>query len=108
MWAFLSGSFLSIVDKGDLTGSTLLVRARKAGDIEAVFPDAEVIEGGGTDYRYRARVDREQVAQAMADQVRAVTYPNFKGTVKDRDRHDAYMDVWSAMMRFQDGGRRRR
>lgn len=108
MWIFLSGSFLSIVDKGDPTGSTLLVRSRKAGDIEAVFPDAEVIEGGGTDYRYRARVDREQVAQAMADQVRAVTYPNFKGAVRDRDRHDAYMDVWSAMMRFQEGGHRRR
>lgn len=33
MWIFLSDSFLSIVDKeGD--GSTLLVRARRAGDIE--------------------------------------------------------------------------
>lgn len=101
MWIFLSGSFLSIVDKGDTTGQTLLVRARKAGDIEAIFPDADVIEGAGTDYRYRARIDRELVAQAMADQVRAVTYPNFKSTVKDRERHDAYMDVWNAMMRFQ-------
>lgn len=108
MWVFLRDSFLSIVDKGDPTGSTLLVRARKAGDIEAVFPDAEVIDGGGTDYAFRARVDRELVAQAMADQVRAVTYPNFKGAVRNRDRHDAYMDVWSAMMRFQEGWQRRR
>jgi len=108
MWVFLSGSFLSIVDKGDPTGQTLLVRARKAGDIEAVFPEAEVIEGGGTDYRYRARIDREQVAQAMADQVRSIRYGNFKATVKDHDRHDAYMDTWQSMMRFQEGGRRRR
>lgn len=105
MWIFLPNSFLSIVNKGDPSGATLLVRARKAGDIEAVFPGAAVIEGGGTDYRYRARINREQVAQAMADQVRAVTYPNFKGDVKDRDRHDAYMDVWGAMMRFQEGRR---
>lgn len=108
MWVFLRDSYLSIVDKGDDSGRTLLVRARKAGDIEAVFPDAEVIEGGGTDYAFRARVDRELVAQAMADQVRAVTYPNFKGAVRNRDRHDAYMDVWGAMMRFQEGGQRRR
>lgn len=102
MWIFLCNSFLSIVDKGDATGQTLLVRARKAGDIETVFPGAKVIEGGGTDYRFRARIDRERVAQAMADQVRAVTYPNFKGAVKDRNRHDAYMDVWGAMMHFQE------
>lgn len=101
MWVFLRDSYLSIVDKGDDTGRTLLVRARRAGDIEAVFPEAEVIEGGGTDYRYRARVDRELVAQSMADQVRSIRYPNFKATIKDRDRHDACIDVWSAMMRFQ-------
>lgn len=108
MWIFLSNSFLSIVDKGDPSDSTLLVRARNAGDIEAVFPHAEVIEGGGTDYGFRARIDREQVAQIMADQVRAVTYPNFKSTVRERERHDAYMGVWDAMYSFQEGDRRRR
>lgn len=108
MWIFLSGSFLSIVDKGDATGQTLLVRARKAGDIGAVFPDAEVIEGAGTDYRYRARIDRERVAQAMADQVRGIRYGNFKATVKDRERHDACMRVWDVMYAFQEGGVRGR
>ena len=107
MWVFLSNSFLSIVDKGDPSGATLLVRARQRGDIEAVFPDAKVIEGGGTDYAFRARVDRERVAQAMADQVRGVTYTNFKASVKDDARHDAYMDTWQAMMRLQEGKRRR-
>jgi hypothetical protein len=108
MWIFMSGSYLSIVDKGDDTGQTLLVRARIAGDIEAVFPGVKVIEGGGTDYRYRARVDREQVAQTMAEQVRGVQYSNFKATVKDRARHDAYMRVWEAMYSYQEGGQRRR
>ena len=101
MWVFLSGSFLSVVDKGDKTGTTVLVRARHKGDIERVFPQAEVIEGGGTDYQYRARIDREAVALRMADEVRGIKYPNFKSTVKEHDRHDAYLGVWSAMYRFQ-------
>lgn len=107
MWVFLRDSYLSIVDKGDPTGSTLLVRARKAGDIEAVFPDAEVIEGGGTDYAFRARIDRERVAQAISDQVLGIRYANFKGAVKDRDRHDSYMRVWAAMYGYQEGSKHR-
>ncbi|MNC03812.1 hypothetical protein D3C76_1116260 [compost metagenome] len=101
MWIFLKNSFLSIVDKGDPTGQTLLVRARRKGDIERVFPDAQVIEGGGTDYAFRASIDREQVAQTMADQVRAIRTPNFKNTVTEPGRHDAYMDVWAAMLHYQ-------
>lgn len=102
MRIFLSGSFLSIVDKGDKSGETVLVRARHKGDIENVFPSALVVEGGGTDYQYRARVDREEVALRMADQIRGIKYPNFKSTVKEHDRHDAYMRVWSAMYDYQE------
>lgn len=101
MWLFTNTSFLSIVDKGDASGKTLLVRARRAGDIEQVFPNAEVQMGGGTDYRYRARIDRERVANAIADSIRNIDYGNFKSTVADPDRHDAYMDVWSVMYAFQ-------
>jgi len=101
MWIFSSDSFISIVDKGDSSGQTLLVRGRCKGDIERAFPDAEVIEGGGTDYRYRARIDREVVAQRMADAVRDISYPNFKSSVNEHDRHNAYMDVWDAMYQFQ-------
>ncbi|MEC4747164.1 hypothetical protein [Methylomicrobium sp. Wu6] len=73
MWIFLNNAFLSIVDKGG-DGNTLLVRARHTGDIERSFPDADVQIGGGTDYRYRAQIDREQVAQALADSVRSIDY----------------------------------
>lgn len=101
MWIFLKDSFLSIVDKGDASGRTLLVRARRAGDIERVFPGVQVTAGGGTDYAFRARVDREQVALAMADQVRAIQSPNFKDSVTEPGRHHAYMNVWSAMAHYQ-------
>lgn len=102
MWIFLNDAFLSIVDKGG-DGSTLLVRARRAGDIEAIFPKAVVKETPRNDYRFRARIDREAVALAMAESIRGITYGNFKGSVKDHARHDAYMDVWSVMYRFQQG-----
>ena len=101
MWIFLSGSFLSIVDKGDKSGRTLLVRGRRTGDIERVFPQAKVIEGGGNDYQYRARIDREEVATRMADEGRGIKYGNFKSSVREPDRHEAYMRVWQAMYRFQ-------
>jgi len=107
MWIFLTDSFLSIVDKGDSTGETLLVRARKQGDIERVFPQAQVIEGAGTDYRYRARIPRDQVADAIAEAVRNIDYGNFKNHVSENDRHDAYFDVWSAMNKFQERPRQK-
>jgi hypothetical protein len=100
MWIFLNNAFLSIVDKGG-DGSTLLVRARKLGDIESVFPDAQVTTTPNNDYRFRARVDREAVAAALAEAVRQINYPNFKATVKEHPRHDAYLGVWSVMNSFQ-------
>lgn len=100
MWIFLNDAFLSVVDKGG-DGTTLLVRARSAGDIARVFPGAEVARTPSNDYRYRARIDRERVAQALAEAARAIAYGNFKGSVQDPDRHDAYMRVWSAMEAWQ-------
>ena len=105
MWLFFSRSFLAIVDKGDDTGQTLLVRARRKGDIERVFPFAEVVEGVGTDYKFRARVPREEVAERIAESVRNINYANFKDTVHEKQRHDAHMGVWSEMYRFQQGKR---
>ena len=101
MWIFLTDSFLSIVDKGDASGETLLVRARKKGDIEKVFPDAEVQAGMGTDYQYRARVDRSAVADKVAACIRGIQYANFKSAVSEQTRHDAYVNVWGAMYAFQ-------
>jgi hypothetical protein len=107
MWIFLTDSFLSVVDKGDPTGNTLLVRARRHGDIERVFTEAKVIEGAGTDYRYRARIPRDQVANAIAESVRNINCGNFKNQVAENDRHDVHFEVWRAMNRFQESPRRK-
>lgn len=101
MWIFLPDSFLSVVQKPGET-DTLTVRARLKGDIESVFPQAFVEANKGTDYKYRARVPREQVAQVLHDQVMSLEWSNFKSTVKAKKRHDAYMNVWSAMYAIQD------
>jgi ADP-ribose pyrophosphatase YjhB (NUDIX family) len=100
MWVFLSNAFLSIVAiDGD--PDTLKVRARFAGDIERVFPEAKVEAWTGTDYAYRAVVSRNRVADALAEAARTITATNFKASVREHWRHDAYADVWRVMYAVQ-------
>lgn len=100
MWIFLNDAFLSIVEEPSRP-DTLLVRARKRGDLERVFPEARGEETPRRDYRFRARIGREQAALALAESVRAIHYPNFKDSVAERSRHKTYTQVWSAMARYQ-------
>jgi hypothetical protein len=102
MWIFLNDAFLSVVaDKADPRGDRLLVRVHRAGDIERVFPDAEVFRVAGSDYAHRAWVPRRQVGEALAARVEGIDYPNFKSSINDSDYHDAAMQVWGAMHRLQ-------
>jgi hypothetical protein len=100
MWIFLNDAFLSVVAHRH-EPDMLLVRARARGDIERVFPDADVSHSPDADYAYRATLAREVVARVLAEQVAGITYPNFKSSIKEPDRHDACMAVWSVMHRFQ-------
>ena len=101
MWIFLPNSFISVAQKPGDT-DMLTVRARIEGDIESVFPKAEVEVNKGTDYKYRARVPRQEVADVLHHQVMNLNWSNFKGAVKSKKRHDAYTNVWSAMHAVQD------
>ena len=100
MWIMLNDCFLSIVSK-DCPRSSLLVRARRRGDIEKVFPDAAVKRSTTTDYLFRAVVPRDQVEAAMVGEVRRITYGNFKDSVTDKPLHDAYLRCWVAMSDLQ-------
>ena len=99
MWLFLNDSFLSIV--ADRDGSNnLLVRARRSGDIKKVFPTAKPWEDSTADYRFRALLPRDVVAGKIAERVAAIAYPNFKDSVPETDRHNAYFQVWDIMYRW--------
>lgn len=100
MWIFLKDSFLSIVAHRDRPDD-LLVRARKQGDIERVFPEAVAQETRNADYRFRAAIPRARVAEMLAAQAHAIDYGNFKNQVRDSARHDAYFECWAAMARYQ-------
>jgi hypothetical protein len=80
MWICLSNSFLSIVEDFTCrsTPPDLLVRARLKGDIETLFPNAEVRVGEGSDYRYRATLPRHVVADTLARKVMPIGYTNFE------------------------------
>lgn len=103
MWACFNDAFLSIVDK-QCGEDELLVRARRPGDIEKVFPGQEVTESLGTDYRYRAVIKRTLIAAAMTERIMGINYANFKGSTTDKKLHDAYMGVWHNMAPLQPGG----
>jgi hypothetical protein len=101
MWIFLSDSFLSVVQHKDDV-SKLLVRARLKGDIERAFPGVTAEETPIADYRYRAIVPREKFAARLAALADGIDYTNFKKSVRDEARHEAYMNVWGIMLREQD------
>lgn len=101
MWICLNDAFLSVIEP--TRGSAVLrVRARRKGDIEKVFPDAKVQRTPGRDYLYRAEIDRELVAEVMAEQVRSIGYSNFKDSVKNKPLHDAYARFWGIMANLQE------
>jgi hypothetical protein len=100
MWIMINDCFVSIVNK-DCARDELMVRARRPGDIEKLFPNVVVTEYTASDYHYRAAIKRDAIAAALVSELGRVTYSNFKDSVVDRPLHDAYLQVWSAMARLQ-------
>jgi hypothetical protein len=72
-----------------VAGGTLTIRARVKSDLEALRRDflpamGAVVDGGGTDYPYRAKAPRDEIAEAVARLVRHIGYSNFKNEVAAR------------------------
>jgi hypothetical protein len=101
MWVCQNNAFLSIVS-GDQPDQ-LLVRARRKGDIEAVFGNQyKVVTLTGRDYGFRALIPREVVGSVIAKSIEKIDYDNFKDSVVDAPLHDAYMKVWGIMAGLQE------
>lgn len=107
MWILMNDSMLSIVRHTGRHGS-MLVRSRLTGDIERVFPSAQVEVDGGSDYRFRATLPEGEVADAISRRLLTINYGNFKASVREPSRHQAYRDVWNVMHKMQEQARKLR
>jgi hypothetical protein len=110
MWLITPLGFFSIVCKPDDIGTeTLTVRARVRSDLEALREQylpglKQIAENTGTDYRYRAKAPRDEVAEAIAQMLRRLEYDNFKNEVtKTQGKHRAsvYGKVWNVLYDLQ-------
>jgi len=106
MWLMTPIGFFSIVQKAkDAAADTLTVRARARSDLEAlrdayVHELGEIVEGGGTDYPFRAIAPRKSLGAALAAIVADLDYSNFKSEVARRQgaaRAQTYHEVWQAL-----------
>jgi hypothetical protein len=107
MWLFLPFGFISVVHKPDDAPGTLSIRARDAvalDNLRRECPDlGPTIEGGGTDYPFRAHVDALAFGCWLGAFASQIDFGNFKAqTTKRHGRtyHDACMTVWSTMHRM--------
>jgi len=103
MWIFLNDAALSIVADRD-NEDRLLVRGRIEGDIDRVFPEAQVSHTPEFDYAYRAFIARDAVADVIARNIDSIQYDNFKNSIEPQDhaRHTAYLNVWFSMRDYQE------
>ena len=100
MWIQFNNAFLSIVENREKT-IELLVRARVKGDIEKVFPEADVFEDNNADYKYRAFISKVIVAEKIMLKVTEINYDNFKNSVKEIERKKVYSNIWVELRKFQ-------
>lgn len=107
MWVYTRKGFLSIVAHDDDPMGGLLVRARLPGHIEALFPEAKVLETRDADYRFRSTIPAGRVAEVLHDEVTSIDYPNFKDSVEDGDYHEMLPPAWRAAVNVQYGAANR-
>jgi hypothetical protein len=101
MWIFLNSAMLSVVADRN-SDAYLLVRGRIKGDIERVFPSANVKCTPDADYFWRALVKREEIVRAISEELTGLKYFNFKSSVQEHFRHEAYFDVWARLREVQE------
>ena len=102
MWIQFNNAFLSIVENRD-NKLELLVRARIKGDIEKIFPEADVFEDDSADYKYRAFISKAKVAARMMLKTTEINYDNFKNSIPSdqSERHHSYLNVWTELRKLQ-------
>jgi hypothetical protein len=95
MWVFLTDAALSIVADPEIPDN-LLVRSRFEGDIESVFPFMKADRTDG-DYPFQKSIERDVVAAAISQRLRAIDYDSLRESVQDDERHETYFQIWAAL-----------
>ena len=101
MWLMTETGFVSAVTHWE-DPNTIVVRAR---DYESLLPIADFAEQvvqhtPDNDYPIRVHISREVFGEWVAEQVKTMTYSNYKDrmyTTRGRDFTHALSDVWSTM-----------
>jgi hypothetical protein len=114
MWVMFERGFVSAVQDRD-DHSIVRVRARDKISLKQTLEviensghdidGLEIVEGIGTDYRWRVSMPKELFAVFVSEVATNISYGNFKDHVtKTRGQkwHDALMDVWVAMLAVND------
>lgn len=110
MWLITNFGFFSVVSKpDDAEGQTVTVRARVKADLLALRENyipslGPILEHAGTDYRYRAKVPRSDLAIALLHIGLDIDYSNFKNSVAERQgaaRSHLYHKVWKDLYQLQ-------
>jgi hypothetical protein len=110
MWLLTNIGFFSIIERPeDIHLQRVTIRARVRSDLEALqklyLTDmGHIHETTDTDYRFRARAFKRDLAKAMAALVDGISYPNFKDEVYEvqgRKRAALYADVWTTLYQLQ-------
>jgi len=100
VWIYTVSGFYSIVEDRD-DPDLLLVRARVKGDIQRLWPQAEVAFTPDHDYAYRCLLPRRIVGHAVSEAIKKVGYHSYKDAVRDKRRSIDYLKVWTAMVEMQ-------
>lgn len=96
MWVYSKSGFVSIVEHFN-DPDILVVRARVLEDLTPFMLDGYTpVHTPANDYAYRLLLPRPHVATVMLTLVSKIDYSNFKGTIKNKKRHDIYLRVWAA------------
>jgi len=110
MWIITDFGFVSIVEKqDDKKKQTLTIRARVKADLEALRDNylpslGPISEDSGTDYKYRAKATRLDLASALSQAVLNIDYSNFKNSVAEKqgsERSKLYHELWDVLYRLQ-------
>jgi hypothetical protein len=97
MWLFLRLGFCSVKDAGN---GNLLARFRTenhAKHLAEMCGGKDITITTHTDYKYRIEVSREELAEAMKQEIAEINYPNFKDSISsnDPDYADALHGIWA-------------